>query len=157
MVSGLVTSPQDHHERCPWSSRRSRSLGSRGPRISSGAAMRMLMKSKLELFGSRPLRKSITLSPLLVALGSRAESDLETERLEFLHEHVERLGNAGLRQILPLHDRLVDAAASRDVVRLHRQHLLQRVRRAVRLERPHFHFAEALAAELRLAGERLLR
>ena len=31
------------------------------------------------------------------------------------------------------------------------------VRGAVRLERPHFHLSETLAAELRLAGERLLR
>ena len=44
-----------------------------------------------------------------------------------------------------------------DVVGLDRQHLLQRVRRAVRFQRPHFHLAEALAAELRLAAQRLLR
>jgi hypothetical protein len=44
----------------------------------------------------------------------------------------------------------------RHVVRLHRQHFLQRVGGAVGLERPHFHFAEALAAELRLAAQRLL-
>jgi hypothetical protein len=44
-----------------------------------------------------------------------------------------------------------------DVVRLDREHFLQRVRGAVRLERPHFHFAEALTAELRLAPQRLLR
>ena len=41
MVSGLVTSPQDHQVRCPCSSRRSRSFESRGPRISSGAAIRI--------------------------------------------------------------------------------------------------------------------
>ena len=44
-----------------------------------------------------------------------------------------------------------------DVVGLDRQDLLQGISRAVRLERPDFHFAEALAAELRLAAERLLR
>ena len=43
------------------------------------------------------------------------------------------------------------------VVGLDRQHFLQRVGRAVGLERPDFHFAEALAAELRLAAQRLLR
>jgi hypothetical protein len=37
------------------------------------------------------------------------------------------------------------------------QHFLQRVRGAVGLECPHFHLAEALAAELRLATQRLLR
>src|SRR3712207_4048268 len=36
-------------------------------------------------------------------------------------------------------------------------YLLERVRGAVRLERPHLHLAEALAAELRLASQRLLR
>jgi hypothetical protein len=30
------------------------------------------------------------------------------------------------------------------------------VRRAVRFERPHFHFSEPLSAELRLAAQRLL-
>ena len=35
--------------------------------------------------------------------------------------------------------------------------LLQRIRRAVSLQRPDLHFAEALAAELRLAAKRLLR
>src|SRR3712207_6242195 len=42
------------------------------------------------------------------------------------------------------------------VVGLDREHLLERVRGAVRLERPHLHLAEALAAELRLAAQRLL-
>jgi len=37
------------------------------------------------------------------------------------------------------------------------KHFLQRVGRAVGFERPDFHFAEALTAELRLAAERLLR
>ena len=40
---GGAVAPQDHQVRLPCSSTRSRSLGSRGPRISSGAAMRMEM------------------------------------------------------------------------------------------------------------------
>ncbi len=44
-----------------------------------------------------------------------------------------------------------------DVIGLDRQHFLQRVRRAVGFQRPHFHFPETLAAELRLAAQRLLR
>jgi hypothetical protein len=36
------------------------------------------------------------------------------------------------------------------------QHLLQHVRRAVRVQRPDLHLAEALAAELGLAAQRLL-
>ena len=40
--------------------------------------------------------------------------------------------------------------ASDRVVRLDGEHLLERVRRAVGLKRPHLHLAEALPAELRL-------
>ena len=82
---------------------------------------------------------------------------LDAERLQLLHEHVERLRDARLWQVLPLHDRLVHAASTVHVVGLDRQDLLQRVRGAIRLQRPHFHLSEPLAAELRLAGERLLR
>ena len=65
-------------------------------------------------------------------------------------------GDAGLERVVAADDRLVDLGASRHVVGLDGQHLLQRVGRAVSLERPHLHFAEALAAELGLAAERLL-
>src|SRR4029079_13601126 len=51
----------------------------------------------------------------------------------------------------------IDLGTPGNVVRFDRQHFLQRVRGAVSFERPHFHFAAALAAELRLAAERLLR
>jgi len=44
-----------------------------------------------------------------------------------------------------------------DVVRFRREQLLQDVRGTIRFQRPNFHFAEALAAELRFAAERLLR
>ena len=53
-------------------------------------------------------------------------------------------------------DVLVHLVAALHVVGLHRQHFLQGVRRAVGFQRPDFHFAEALAAELRLAAQRLL-
>src|SRR2546427_1823054 len=126
-VSGLVTSPQDHQVRWPCSSRRSRSLESRGPRISSGEAMRIWMKSKLELLGSRPLRKSIirSPSPLLFNVLGRAQGHLQSQGLELLHQHVEGLGDAGFRQVLPLHDGLVHAAAAVHVVRLDGQVFLQ--------------------------------
>src|SRR5204862_7247743 len=51
-------------------------------------------------------------------------------------------------------DLLVNLGAAIDVVRLRREQLLQDVRCAISFERPNFHFAEALAAELRLAAER---
>ncbi len=58
---------------------------------------------------------------------------------------------------MTLDDALVRADTAGNVVGLDGQNLLQGVRRAVGFERPDFHFAEALAAELRLAAERLLR
>src|SRR5262245_1878329 len=110
MVSGFVTSPHDHHDRWPCSARRSRSLGSFGPRISSGDAIRIWMKSKLELLGSRTLRKSII--GLLLAFVGRPQRHAEPQGLELFHEHVERLRNARLGKILSLDDRLIDAAAA---------------------------------------------
>ena len=59
--------------------------------------------------------------------------------------------------MLALDDVLVHLGAPVHVVGLDREHFLQRVRRAVGFQRPHFHLAEALAAELRLAAQRLLR
>ena len=82
--------------------------------------------------------------------------DVEAERAHFLDEHVEAFRHARFERIVAAHDRLVDLGTAGHVVRLHGQHLLQRVGGAVRFERPHLHFAEALAAELRLAAQRLL-
>src|SRR4051794_22245502 len=120
MVSGLVTSPHDHQVRCPWSASRSRSLASRGPRISSGLAIRIWMKSKLELRGSRTLRKSI-MSLFLSFLG-RTKRHAQPQCLELLHEDVERLGNARLGKILSFDDCFVHAAPAVHVVRLDREH-----------------------------------
>src|SRR2546421_2847829 len=84
--------------------------------------------------------------------------DLDPERkpLQLLDQHAERLRDAGLERVVALDDRLVSLDAADDVVRLHGQDLLQDVRGAVSLERPHLHLAEPLAAELRLAAQRLL-
>src|SRR3546814_20411203 len=70
--------------------------------------------------------------------------------------HVEAFGNAGLEGVVALDDRFVNLGAADHVVGLHRQHFLERVGRAISLHRPHFHFPEALAAELRLTAQRLL-
>ena len=56
----------------------------------------------------------------------------------------------------PLTMRFVDAGAALHVVGLDGEQFLQRVGRAVGFQRPDFHFAEALAAVLRLAAQRLL-
>src|SRR6185312_7232566 len=84
------------------------------------------------------------------------EVDVDGEGADLLHQHVERFRHAGLDLVLALDDVLVNLRASLRVVALHGEHLLQRVGRAVRLQRPHLHLAEALAAELRLAAQRLL-
>src|SRR6201994_4479005 len=73
--------------------------------------------------------------------------DVEAERAHFLDQHVEGFGDAGLERVVATHDRLVHLGTAGDVVRFHGQHFLERVRRAVSLERPHFHFAETLATE----------
>jgi hypothetical protein len=78
--------------------------------------------------------------------------DVDAERLHLLHEHLEALGHAGLGDVVALDDGLVDLDPAEHVVGLDGQQLLQAVRRAVGLEGPHLHLAEALAAELRLAA-----
>ena len=66
-------------------------------------------------------------------------------------------GTPGCLDLLALDDRLVGLDATHDIVRLDGEKLLQDVRRAVGLESPDLHLAEALAAELGLAAQRLLR
>src|SRR3954447_20449353 len=82
--------------------------------------------------------------------------DVETQGLHLLEEDLERLRDARVGDVLALDEGLVDRHAAGDVVRLDRQQLLERVGRAVRLERPDFHLTEALATELGLTAERLL-
>src|SRR5690606_28995080 len=83
--------------------------------------------------------------------------DIQAQRLELLEEDVERLGQTGLQHMLALDDRLVHPGAAQHVIRLDGEELLQGVGGAVRLHGPHLHLAEALAAELGLAAQRLLR
>ena len=82
---------------------------------------------------------------------------VEAQGLQLADEDVEGLGKTRLRRDLALHDRLVGLRAALDVVRLDRQKLLQGVGGAVGLESPDLHLAEALAAELGLAAQGLLR
>src|SRR3954466_11910785 len=82
--------------------------------------------------------------------------DVERQALELLDQDLERLRHARWLDVLALDDGFVRLDAAHHVVALDRQELLQDVRGAVRLERPNLHLAEALAAELGLAAERLL-
>src|SRR5262249_7662538 len=83
--------------------------------------------------------------------------NVKAERLQLANDNVERFRHARLDARLALDDGLVNLGAAINVVGLCREQFLQDVRGAVGFERPNFHFAEALAAELRLAAERLLR
>ena len=94
----------------------------------------------------------VLLAHLDLAALVREDVDVERERLHLLEQHLERLRDRRLGDVLALDDRLVRLDAADRVVGLDREHLLQRVRGAVRLERPHLHLAEPLAAELRLAA-----
>src|SRR5947207_9522102 len=84
------------------------------------------------------------------------DTDVEAQGLHLLDEHLEALGDARLRDVLALDDGLVDLHTAQHVVGLDREDLLERVRRAVRLERPDLHLPEPLPAELRLPAQRLL-
>src|SRR5215467_3565157 len=81
---------------------------------------------------------------------------IQAERLHLLNQHLERLRDAGLGDVLALDDGFVDLDSAEDVVGLDRQQFLQRIRGAIGLERPDLHLTEALAAELCLTAERLL-
>src|SRR3954470_5749146 len=83
--------------------------------------------------------------------------DVERQRLHLLEQDLEGLGDRRLGDVLALDDRLVGLHAPDRVVGLDREHLLQRVRGALRLERPYPQLAEPLAAELGLAAQGLLR
>src|SRR5688572_3795571 len=73
------------------------------------------------------------------------ELDVQAERLDFLDQHVERFGRAGLQRVVALDERLVDFRAALHVVGFDREQFLERVRRTIGFERPHFHFAKTLA------------
>src|SRR5919197_5816152 len=131
-------------------------LGLLGGGLPRGGAERARREVDAELLGG-PQQLVVLLAHLdLLALVGE-DVHVERERLHLLQQHLERLGDRRLRDVLALDDRLVRLDAADGVVGLDREHLLERVRGAVGLERPHLHLAEALAAELRLAAQRLLR
>ena len=65
-------------------------------------------------------------------------------------------GIPGRGDVLALDNGLIGLDTAHDIIGLDGQDLLQGISRAVGLQRPHFHLAEALAAELCLAAQRLL-
>ena len=71
-------------------------------------------------------------------------------------KHLEGFGHAGLGHVVALDDGFIGLDTAHHVIGLDGEDLLQGVGSAVGLQCPDFHFAEALAAELRLAAQRLL-
>src|SRR3954470_7432118 len=82
---------------------------------------------------------------------------VQAERLQLLEQHLERLRDARLGDVLALDDRLVHLDAAQDVVGLDGEQLLQRARGAVGVPSPAIHLPEALTTELSLTPQRLLR
>src|SRR6202142_69416 len=178
MVSGLVTSPCDHE--------RIFSGLAKLMRIESKSAIWLARSYGLERYKGRSScpdsagtinhcnydYKKLAAAPVQNRTGARGligrfsffelrllafhQFDVQAQGLQFAHEDVKRFGHARLDAGFALHDRLVDFRAAIDVVGFRGEQFLQDVRRAVRFERPDFHFSEALPAELRLATERLL-
>ena len=83
--------------------------------------------------------------------------NIEAERLQLAHQHVERFRQARIEISFALDDGLVNLGTSGHVVRLGRQQLLKNVSGAISFQRPNFHFSKALTTELRLTTQRLLR
>src|SRR5690606_1360301 len=154
MVSGFLTSPYDqdriisgdaspirmesNSSICPWDlSRFSKSFKAYTPRSVSRAADRTARD-----VGSRWL------------FGFQV--DIDGQRTDFLDQHVEGLGHAGLHAMVAVHDVLVHLGTAVHVIRLHSQHLLQGVGGTVGFQCPDLHLPEALTAELSLTTQRLL-
>ena len=108
-----------------------------------------------ELLG-RPQEVVVLLARRELRPGLALHLHVQAQALHLLQQHLEALGDRGLLDVLPLHDRLVRLHAADRVVALDGQHLLQGVGGPVGLQRPDLHLAEPLAAELRLAAQRLL-
>ena len=77
---------------------------------------------------------------------------IERARLQLFKQDLERFGYARLAYIVAVYNAVVGFKPAHDVVRLNGKHFLKNVRRAVSFERPNFHFAEALSAELRFTA-----
>src|SRR5260370_10359472 len=81
--------------------------------------------------------------------------DVQGQPTNLVGQHIEAGRRAGFERVFAFDHRLVDLGPAFHVIALDREQLLEDVGGAVGLERPYFHFAEALAAEACLAAEGL--
>src|SRR3989338_4908820 len=94
---------------------------------------------------------------LRIRLGrERDRLDVKRETAYLVRKHGERRRGTGMIDGLALDYGVEGGRATLDIVGLDSEHLPERVVRAIAEKCPHFHLAEALAAVLRLAAERLL-
>src|SRR3569623_1245607 len=110
MVSGFFTSPYDHE------------------RIRSGEASAILIESKSSVWRCWLKRLSKSFMSFLLLAGCLLhffQLDVDTERTNFLDQHVEGLGHARDHLVIAVDDVLVHLAATGHVGGLHRQHFLQ--------------------------------
>src|SRR5664280_2973965 len=91
-----------------------------------------------------------------LALVGLDQLHVEAQRLQLTNEHVEGFRHTRLNGRFAFDDGLVNLGTAIDVIGLRGEQFLQDVGCAVGFQGPHFHFAEALTAELRLAAQRLL-
>src|SRR5712691_3118980 len=161
MVSGFVTSPCDHDMIVSGDANESFSA-SKFSSFSKSSSSLLLCRVFPELFALEADSKvqrdlgDVLFTQNNLALVFAQDLDPEREPFQLLDQHAERFRDAGFERVVALDDRLVSLDAADDVVGLDGQYLLQDVRGAVSLEGPNLHLAEALAAELRLAAQRLL-
>src|SRR6478736_3946924 len=170
MVSGFLTSPLDHvriesavaRPILSWSKLLTSSMGIPSAPLGLAAGVVLVAAS----FGAREVDAEllggaedvfVELTHLDLLTGGGEDLDVEAQGLHLLDEDLEALRDARLGDVLALDDGLVDLDPAEDVVGLDREDLLERVRRAVGLERPDLHLTEPLTAELRLPTQRLLR
>src|ERR1039457_6974412 len=81
---------------------------------------------------------------------------IEAQRLQLTNQNIEGLRHTRLNGRFAFDDGLVNLGAAIDVIGLRGEQFLKDVGCAVGFQGPHFHFAEALTAELRLAAQWLL-
>src|SRR5262245_6654316 len=167
MVSGFFTSPWDHSRIFSGDASEIRIALNESGSFGFSKKLKMSFTSWVSLMGyaSRLRRRRLRgyfachLFQRRLVLARRRwildQLHVEAERLQLLEEHVERLGQTRLENVLAFDDGLVHARAAHHVVRLDGQELLQAVGSAIGLHRPDLHLAQTLAAELSLAAQRL--
>src|SRR4030095_9974727 len=120
MVSGFFTSPYDH-ERIFSGDARPVLIASN----SSSCVTCLKRSSSAFMRYSRMIRVVAATSCSIPDSASEAlEVDVDRQRADFLHQHVERFRHPGFDLVLALDDVLVDLGPAVDVVGLDREHLL---------------------------------